>query len=127
MLLLCKYGPALANVFSWSYFVRWPEHIISVAYCPWLFHFRGLLFLGCIKNNENKYSSVRYNYRDQIYNNNCIVCLLSCKGPYVTSVIMIVLSVEEEAFEVASLLIILRLWRILRIVNGKCMCVHQVT
>ncbi len=28
-------------------------------------------------------------------------------------------SVEEEAFEVAALLIILRLWRILRIVNGE--------
>ena len=27
--------------------------------------------------------------------------------------------VEEEAFEVAALLIILRLWRILRIVNGE--------
>ena len=28
-------------------------------------------------------------------------------------------SVQEEAFEAAALLIVLRLWRVIRIVNGK--------
>ena len=35
-------------------------------------------------------------------------------------------SVEEEAFEVVALLILLRLWRILRIVNGKHLLVLKL-
>lgn len=37
----------------------------------------------------------------------------------VLTAVLLVVSLEEEAFEAASLIIILRLWRVVRIVNGE--------
>ena len=39
--------------------------------------------------------------------------------PRFMNVFFAVTSVDEEAFEAAALIIILRLWRIVRVVNGK--------
>ena len=53
---------------------------------------------------------------------------LLCTTLQVLTVYLVVDSVDEEAFEAAALIIILRLWRIVRVVNGKTgsMCIECV-